>query len=251
MSKIWKLISDVQVQRGPEGSFIFIFEDVKERDEVLEEEPWHLDNNILILKKWPPDKSFQALDFSTTGFWLQGILPGIAMENSMVILPLHLGLVCGLAKSPNPHPYQRTLHLQSHFNKTQVPNASAPSLLLDLPSDQVVCSSGMGLYSAVRLLNTQSIPTSSPPSDPSTHINCLGTKKQSLTAAESVGVPTGLEAITLLKDLHAKGKDLCSPVFLNPSSNSSNGHRQAIEIAADNNNHQIESSRKEKISLVY
>ncbi|KAF2300934.1 hypothetical protein GH714_018432 [Hevea brasiliensis] len=141
MSKIWKLISDVQVQRGPEGSFIFIFEDVKERDEVLEEEPWLLDNNLLILKKWPPDKSFQALDFSTTGFWLQvhslppsnwnqqnaqkigqlfgglicvdnvqgpsqewhpflrlkvrGILPGIAMGSSMVILPLHLGLGLG------------------------------------------------------------------------------------------------------------------------------------------------------------
>ncbi|XP_058008138.1 uncharacterized protein LOC131182828 [Hevea brasiliensis] len=232
MSKIWKLIFDVQVQSGPEGSFIFIFEDVKERDEVLEEEPWLLDNNLLILKKWPPDKSFQALDFSTTGFWLQvhGLPPSnwnqqnaqkigqlfgglICVDNVqgpsqewhpflrlkvrvLVEKPLLTGffiaqggekkdwikfkyerlsifcLCCGiighiarncngklngdivppsrfglwlLAKSPNPHPYQRTLHLQSHFNKTQVPNASVPSLLLDLPSDQVVCSSGMGL----------------------------------------------------------------------------------------------------------
>ncbi|KAF2313842.1 hypothetical protein GH714_018241 [Hevea brasiliensis] len=56
--------------------------------------------------------------------------------NGDIAPPSRFGLWL-LAKSPNPHPYQRTLHLQSHFNKTQVPNASVLSLLLDLPSDQV------------------------------------------------------------------------------------------------------------------
>ncbi|KAF2296476.1 hypothetical protein GH714_038342 [Hevea brasiliensis] len=254
MSKIWKLIYVVQVQHGPEGSFIFIFEDVKERDEVLEEEPWLLDNNLLILKKWPPNKSFQALDFSTIGFWLQvhGLPPiNWNQQNAQKIGQLFGGLICvDNVQGPSQewHPFLRLKvrilvekpiltgffiaqggekkdwikfkyerlpifcfccgiigHIARNCNGKLNGDIAPPSRF------------GMGLYLAACLLNTQSIPASSPPSDPSTHINCPGTKKQSLTAAESVGVTIGLEEITLLKDLHAKGKDLCSLVFLNPS----------------------------------
>ncbi|KAF2314754.1 hypothetical protein GH714_033451 [Hevea brasiliensis] len=134
--------------------------DVKERNEVLEEEPWLLDNNLLILKKWPPDKSFQALDFSTMGF-------GFKAKSRMASFS----------------PVESSGHIARNCNGKLNGDIAPPSRF------------GYGCWQ-----------------NPQIH--------------------------TLIRELFIFNLILTKP-------------RQGIEIATDNNNHQIETSRKEKISFVY
>ncbi|KAF2308501.1 hypothetical protein GH714_010072 [Hevea brasiliensis] len=71
VSKIWKLSSECSVKRGSDGCFIFGFEDCQVIQMVCDEGPWLIDNNLVIFKRWPIDKSVEEIDFSRDGFWIQ------------------------------------------------------------------------------------------------------------------------------------------------------------------------------------
>ncbi|KAF2308508.1 hypothetical protein GH714_010136 [Hevea brasiliensis] len=71
VSKIWKLSSECSVKRGSDGCFIFGLRIVKLSMVWFDEGPWLIDNNLVIFKRWPIDKSVEEIDFSRDGFWIQ------------------------------------------------------------------------------------------------------------------------------------------------------------------------------------
>ncbi|KAF2297225.1 hypothetical protein GH714_019655 [Hevea brasiliensis] len=88
---------DFQVKRRPDGSFIFIFLDLEEKEKVYNEGPWSIDNNLLVFKKWPPDKPLHEVDFSLNEFWVQihGLPPwNWNKENAERIGNLFGGIIC-------------------------------------------------------------------------------------------------------------------------------------------------------------
>ncbi|KAF2324541.1 hypothetical protein GH714_015142 [Hevea brasiliensis] len=88
MGKIWAIKTEFQVRRGPEGVFILMFDDPEEKERIYEGGPWLIDNNLMVLKKWPPDKSITAIDFSTNAFWIQILgLPPINWNEENNVMP--------------------------------------------------------------------------------------------------------------------------------------------------------------------
>ncbi|MDV3166689.1 MAG: DUF4283 domain-containing protein, partial ['Waltheria sp.' little leaf phytoplasma] len=71
LSKAWPLSNELEVLDLERNTFWFIFKSALEKRKVLAQGPWSIMGHHLVLKDWPPDKSFDEIDFSTTEFWVQ------------------------------------------------------------------------------------------------------------------------------------------------------------------------------------
>nr|GEX28616.1 hypothetical protein [Tanacetum cinerariifolium] len=85
------------------GSFSFQFSSMNGLDAMLENGPWFIRNNPLILKKWHPDENLLKEDVSTVLVWvkLHGVPVTIFSEDDLSAIATKLG--AGEKKTMNKH----------------------------------------------------------------------------------------------------------------------------------------------------
>ncbi|KAF2291436.1 hypothetical protein GH714_024067 [Hevea brasiliensis] len=112
VGKVWKNENAFQVRRGPEGTFIFIFEDMAEKVRIVDKGPWLIDNNLLVLKEWPPDISIKEINFNVDAFWdKKACLVGRSKNPKPNIDPIAL-------LDDNPNQRKNLLHCPDVANNT-------------------------------------------------------------------------------------------------------------------------------------
>ncbi|KAL7205888.1 hypothetical protein ACSBR2_018744 [Camellia fascicularis] len=67
----WKSRAGVVVTPWKENIFLFQFEDLEDRSRVLQEAPWSVIGNLLVLLPLPLGKAIDELDFRWSPFWVQ------------------------------------------------------------------------------------------------------------------------------------------------------------------------------------
>lgn len=78
ISKTWKLLSKVQIEKLEEDIFKFSFGCREDRDYIFKSRPWSLNGSHLILKEWPADKALSRLNFQYTTLTIQvHVLPPV------------------------------------------------------------------------------------------------------------------------------------------------------------------------------
>lgn len=59
-------------------TFLFNFADINTPLRILEEAPWNILGQVLILKQWNPQISMQEVDYTHTPYWVQ--IHGMPLE---------------------------------------------------------------------------------------------------------------------------------------------------------------------------
>ncbi|GMI84040.1 hypothetical protein HRI_002073300 [Hibiscus trionum] len=62
---------DIECHDLGKNMFLFVFSSPEERLKVLGQRPWSIQDRLLILKEWLPDKTFKEIDFKLEEFWVQ------------------------------------------------------------------------------------------------------------------------------------------------------------------------------------
>ncbi|XP_050219560.1 uncharacterized protein LOC126669950 [Mercurialis annua] len=67
----WNIPSVVEIDSAANGLFTFRFHSEEAYHMVLNEQPWQILNQLIILKEWPLHVPIKHTQFSTTAFWVQ------------------------------------------------------------------------------------------------------------------------------------------------------------------------------------
>ncbi|KAJ4840290.1 hypothetical protein Tsubulata_023413 [Turnera subulata] len=77
IQKVWSPKKALLVKEISVNTFLFSFEDARDRQKALRGGPWTLGGNHLVLKEWPLGVPLDGVDFSTSDFWIHvhGLIP--------------------------------------------------------------------------------------------------------------------------------------------------------------------------------
>ncbi|KAJ4830673.1 hypothetical protein Tsubulata_027980 [Turnera subulata] len=77
IQKVWSPKKALLVKEISVNTFLFSFEDARDRQKALRGGPWTLGGNHLVLKEWPLGVPLDDVDFSTSDFWIHvhGLIP--------------------------------------------------------------------------------------------------------------------------------------------------------------------------------
>ncbi|KAF7133101.1 hypothetical protein RHSIM_Rhsim09G0068100 [Rhododendron simsii] len=78
LTHAWKTRASFTVVPWDNNVFLFPFEDIEDRNSVLQEGPWSIMNNLLVLKQIQDGMGIAEMDFSRCPFWIQ--IHGLPIE---------------------------------------------------------------------------------------------------------------------------------------------------------------------------
>ncbi|XWS13549.1 hypothetical protein CRYUN_Cryun36dG0046500 [Craigia yunnanensis] len=91
--KVWKIQGGMNVNEVRERLFIFQFDDLLEKDRVLQKQPWFFNKSLLILKEINGDLNLKDVNMDWFSFTVQvhGLPLGLMIEKIGVVLGKFLG----------------------------------------------------------------------------------------------------------------------------------------------------------------
>ncbi|KAJ4851294.1 hypothetical protein Tsubulata_001165 [Turnera subulata] len=77
VQKVWSPRKALHVKEVNSNTFLFSFEEARDRLKALRGGPWSLNGNHLVLKEWPVGLALDDINFSSSDFWVHvhGLLP--------------------------------------------------------------------------------------------------------------------------------------------------------------------------------
>ncbi|PON89448.1 hypothetical protein TorRG33x02_147990 [Trema orientale] len=121
LANLWKVEKVLSIKKVEVDTFLFSFGHDVEWDMVLDGEPWHFSNNLLVLKKTEAICGGVGWgDFSFTKFWVQihGV-PSLGMNKAMgLLLGNKIGYVIEVEKDTNGSYLGRFLRVRVIINIT-------------------------------------------------------------------------------------------------------------------------------------
>lgn len=69
LTTAWNLGSNISIKSLDKNIIVCTFNNKENRDKILELEPWAVKEATLNLKLWPPNISFNEIDFSKCTWW--------------------------------------------------------------------------------------------------------------------------------------------------------------------------------------
>ncbi|KAL4284997.1 hypothetical protein GQ457_16G017350 [Hibiscus cannabinus] len=69
--KVWNCDGNLECHDLEKNMLLFVFEFPHEKDRVMKQGPWSINNKLLILKEWPKEATLEEIDFSLAEFWVQ------------------------------------------------------------------------------------------------------------------------------------------------------------------------------------
>ncbi|KAF3450405.1 hypothetical protein FNV43_RR06486 [Rhamnella rubrinervis] len=93
--KVWKLKSEVKIEKLGENIFKFTFDNKRDKDYIFGQRPWSFDGSHLILKERSEYLSLQEVDFTTTTFYFQihGLPPAYLHQDAAFQIGDQIGTV--------------------------------------------------------------------------------------------------------------------------------------------------------------
>lgn len=67
----WRTRNDFEVTIDPSGVCVISFQTSEDLEMVWSGRPWCISNYLLVVQKWPPELSLDAIDFTTSPFWIR------------------------------------------------------------------------------------------------------------------------------------------------------------------------------------
>ncbi|KAH7855032.1 hypothetical protein Vadar_020421 [Vaccinium darrowii] len=122
LSVAWRTRAPFHVDDWNNNVFLFRFEDVADRTNILQEGPWSIMNNLLSLKPLEDGMVVSELDFSFCPFWVQ--IHGLPVEKlsraNTEIIGRRLGKLLALEASPDGYCLSRGfLRVRVEINTSQ------------------------------------------------------------------------------------------------------------------------------------
>ena len=68
---LWRSKNGFKVKNMGNHIVLFIFDNKREVETIIENDPWSFDKHLVVLQRYDKDTPFEELQFSYTSFWVQ------------------------------------------------------------------------------------------------------------------------------------------------------------------------------------
>ena len=68
---LWRSKNGFKVKNMGNHIVLFIFDNKREVETIIENEPWSFDKHLMVLQCYDKDTPFEELQFNYTSFWVQ------------------------------------------------------------------------------------------------------------------------------------------------------------------------------------
>ena len=68
---LWRSKNGFKVKNMGNHIVLFIFDNKREVETIIENDPWSFDKHLVVLQRYDKDTPFEELQFNYTSFWVQ------------------------------------------------------------------------------------------------------------------------------------------------------------------------------------
>lgn len=69
--QLWQCSNGFKIRSFDDHKALFVFDDVRDVNRILQREPWSFDKHVVVLQKYEKDVSLGDLKFEMVMFWVQ------------------------------------------------------------------------------------------------------------------------------------------------------------------------------------